>query len=81
MLVTPAALGPVVELHDVAPADPEIVHVTAPLGGEAFAGPVTLAVNVTAPPNVRVPLEVKAIDGVAVLTTVEVVEVVVAMEL
>jgi hypothetical protein len=69
-----------VELHEAATPLAVMAQVTPPLGAVALADPVTVALNVIAPPNESVPVEVSAIIGVASETTVAVGEVTVAIE-
>jgi hypothetical protein len=46
-----AALGPVVEVHEVTPETPLIAHVPIALGAVAPVGPVTVAVKVIVEPS------------------------------
>jgi hypothetical protein len=70
--ITPAEIGPVKGAHPVAPPVPEIVQVANPAGATALADPVTVAVKITVPPRVGVPVGATTIVGVAGETTVEV---------
>ena len=69
-------------MQELIPAEPEIEKVMVPLGATAFTEPVTVAVNVTAPPRVSVEAEeVIAIVGATDATVVDVEELVDETEL
>lgn len=69
-------------MHVLIPAEPVIEKVIVPAGATALREPVTVAVNVTAPPSVNVDAEeVIAIVGAAKETVVDVEELEVETEL
>ena len=81
MVTFPEKVGIIVLTHELAPPVPEIAKVTTPVGATAFVAPVTVAVNVIAPPSVSVAGDsVMAIVGTAAETKVPVGDVTVATE-
>ena len=69
-------LGPELEVHEVIPALPEIVHVKVPVGPTALPEPTTVATIKAVPPSTEAPVAVNETVGVAAETSVEFVDIV-----